>query len=42
MPFEITQEKTNIEIETDNEIRPKRIAAANTDLKRRLRTKIAQ
>ena len=38
--FEIAEEKTNIDTETDNEIRPKRIAAANADLKRRLTTDI--
>ena len=42
VPFEITEEKTNTDIETDNEIRPKRIAAANADLKRRLTTDIVQ
>ena len=35
VPFEIKEEK-NIDIEIDNEIRPKRIAAANVYLKRRL------
>ena len=40
VPFEITEEKTNTDTETDNEIRPKRIAAANPDLKRRLTTDI--
>ena len=40
VPFEIAEEKTNIDIATDNEIWPKRIAAANKDLKRRLATDI--
>ena len=39
-PFKFAEEKTNIDIETDNEIQPKRIAAANADLKRRLTTDI--
>ena len=40
VPFEIAKEKTNIDTETDNDILPKRIAAANTDLKRRFTTDI--
>ena len=40
VPFKFAEEKTNIDIETDNEIRPKPIAAANADLKRRLTTDI--
>ena len=40
VPFEIAEEKTNIDTETDNEIRPKHIAAANADLKRRSTTDI--
>ena len=40
VPFEIAEEKTSTDTETDNEIRPKRIAAANADLKRRLTTDI--
>ena len=40
VPFEIAEEKTNIDIATDNEIWPTRIAAANKDLKRRLATDI--
>ena len=33
VPFKIAEEKRNTDTETDNEIRPKRIAAANADLK---------
>ena len=40
VPFEIAEEKTNIDIATDNEIWPTPIAAANKDLKRRLTTDI--
>ena len=40
VPFKTAEEKRNIDTETDNEIRPKRVAAANTDLKRRLTTDI--
>ena len=40
VPFEIAGEKTNINTETNNDIRPKRFAAANADLKRRLTTDI--
>ena len=40
VPFKIAEEKTNIDTEADNEIRPKRIAAAHADLKRRLTTDI--
>ena len=40
VPFEIPDEKTNIDTEADNETRPTRIAVANADLKRRLTTHI--
>ena len=40
VPFEIAKKQTNIDTETDNDIWPKHIAAANTDLKRRLTTNI--
>ena len=36
MPFEIAEEKTNTDIETDVKIRPKHIATANAYLMRRL------
>ena len=36
MPFEIAEEKTNIDIETDVKIRPKHIVTANAYLMRRL------
>ena len=40
VPFEIAEEKTNIDTEPDNDIRPKCIATTNADLKRRLTTDI--
>ena len=40
VPFKIAEENRNIDTETDNEIQPKRIAAANADLKKRLTTDI--
>ena len=42
VPFEIAEEKTNIDIETDVKIRPKHISAANADLMRRLTADIAK
>ena len=36
VPFEIAEEKTNIDIETDAKIRPKHIATVNAYLMRRL------
>ena len=42
MPFEIVEEKTNTDIETDVKIRPKHISAANADLMRGLTADIVK